>query len=107
MRFPPGWRQYSCAGRFGHGSRALGWRVNGARGAAGRQMLARSIALAALLGVAAPARADPAASTPCELERADRTRTPSSRCLSCHDGTAAPGLGESHPVEVDYARAAL
>jgi hypothetical protein len=68
-------------------------------------MLGRWIALAASLGMAAPVRADPA--LPCELARADRTRTPSSRCLSCHDGAAAPGLGETHPVDVDYARASL
>jgi hypothetical protein len=70
-------------------------------------MIARSTALAAFLGMAASVRADPAAPGPCELVRADRTRTPSSRCLSCHDGTAAPGLGDGHPVDVDYARASL
>jgi hypothetical protein len=71
-------------------------------------MLARPVPLATLLlWMAVSARADPAASRPCELSRADRTHTPSSRCLSCHDGTAAPGLGESHPVDVDYTRASL
>jgi hypothetical protein len=52
---------------------------------------------------ATPARADPGGA--CELPRADRTRTPSSRCLACHDGSAVRPLGPSHSVEVDYARA--
>jgi len=50
---------------------------------------------------------------PCELSPAtDRARTPSQRCLSCHDGSTGAGtffemgrgrpLGMSHPVEVDY-----
>jgi hypothetical protein len=68
-------------------------------------MLGRWIALAASFGMAAIVRADPG--MPCELGRADRARTPSSRCLACHDGAAAPGLGETHPVDVDYARASL
>lgn len=53
----------------------------------------------------------------CELPRvADRSRTPSQACLSCHDGSAgtragffgsgAPGFGANHPVEVDYRAAA-
>jgi hypothetical protein len=66
-------------------------------------MLGRWIALAVWLGMAASVRADPP--SPCELARSDRTRTPSSRCLGCHDGSAGSTLGPSHPVEVDYATA--
>ncbi|HEY6101295.1 MAG TPA: hypothetical protein VIW03_17795 [Anaeromyxobacter sp.] len=58
--------------------------------------------LVAALGASARA-GDPGAR--CELGRADRARTPSSRCVACHDGSAGPGLGASHPVEVDYAGA--
>jgi predicted CXXCH cytochrome family protein len=48
---------------------------------------------------------------PCEMRSADRRATSSRRCLTCHDGTTAPGalgpagsasgLGD-HPVDVDY-----
>jgi hypothetical protein len=69
-------------------------------------MLGRWTILAAVLGTAAFARAANPAAT-CELARADRARTPSSRCLACHDGTSGQCLGLSHPVEVDYARAAM
>ncbi len=42
----------------------------------------------------------------CTLAIADRAHTPSSRCLACHDGSAARSLGASHPVEVSYVAAA-
>ncbi len=42
----------------------------------------------------------------CTLGVADRAHTPSSRCLACHDGSAARSLGASHPVEVSYLAAA-
>ncbi len=51
---------------------------------------------------------------PCELDGASRARTPSIRCMACHDGSAgatvsfqmsADGRGMSHPVEVDYGAA--
>jgi hypothetical protein len=67
-------------------------------------MLGRWLALAACLGVAVSARAVEAGAG-CELARADRLRTPSSRCIACHDGAGAHSLGPSHPVDVDYARA--
>jgi predicted CXXCH cytochrome family protein len=50
----------------------------------------------------------------CELRGADRSRTPSVRCMGCHDGSAGAsidyrmvpdGTGMSHPVEVDYGAA--
>jgi len=50
----------------------------------------------------------------CELARVDRARTPSLRCVACHDGSsgmavtigpAGAGHGD-HPVEVDYAAVA-
>jgi hypothetical protein len=72
--------------------------------------MARQLAaMAVFLGLAAAAPASDAADAAptCELGRSDRARTPSTRCLACHDGTAAAALGPSHPVEVDYARAAM
>lgn len=67
-------------------------------------MVRWTVAMAVSLGVAAMARAaDPAPS--CELGRSDRARTPSARCLACHDGTTGAAMGPSHPVEVSYARA--
>lgn len=47
----------------------------------------------------------------CALRRADRARTPSRVCISCHDGSAGPAISlfargaarDSHPVSVDYA----
>ncbi len=56
---------------------------------------------AGVLGVALSARAGDR-QAPCELPRADRAAAASATCLACHDGSAARGLGESHPVEVDY-----
>jgi predicted CXXCH cytochrome family protein len=58
----------------------------------------------------APALADPDPET-CGLQRVDRAATPSSDCMSCHDGSAAGAVGFSmraggggmdHPVAVDY-----
>ena len=76
-----------------------------------------TIALA--LGAAAGGETDGDRRTPaaargaevCELRGADRGRTPSVRCMGCHDGSAGPsvhyrtvpdGSGMSHPVEVVY-----
>ena len=76
-----------------------------------------SIALAvAALGYGAAEegqRADaPQMPKTCELGSADRARTPSVRCMGCHDGVVGKGVGfemapdgrgMSHPVEVNYA----
>jgi predicted CXXCH cytochrome family protein len=53
----------------------------------------------------------------CGLAKADRARTPSTACLSCHDGTATPTLafanrhggpgGGAHPVDTDYFAASM
>jgi hypothetical protein len=54
----------------------------------------------------------PEPETVCTLGRVDRANTPSSRCLSCHDGSVAPAVtgtavfpGDhgAHPVSVSYA----
>jgi predicted CXXCH cytochrome family protein len=55
--------------------------------------------------------------TDCELRTADRAATPAAACLACHDGSVGTGVsfqmramnrpGFDHPVDVDYARAAL
>jgi predicted CXXCH cytochrome family protein len=82
----------------------MGWR---------RAALGAPVAAAALLsaaGASAPALPDEV----CELSGAHRARTPSIRCVACHDGTSAVGVviglgGGSHgdhPVEVDYAASA-
>jgi predicted CXXCH cytochrome family protein len=60
----------------------------------------------------APAERPPLADGPCELPLVDRARTPSTRCLSCHDGSVTRGTllkphvdgGGDHPVEIDYGR---
>ena len=50
--------------------------------------------------------------SPCTIREVDRRYTPTSRCLGCHDGTAAPGLSGDpsegrgqHPVGMEYAAA--
>jgi predicted CXXCH cytochrome family protein len=54
----------------------------------------------------------------CALAGADRARTPAASCMACHDGSAAQGISFQmrsatgavvldHPVDVDYASAAL
>ncbi len=73
------------------------------------------LALAATVAAAGSARGAPAAKATCELARVDRARTPSHACLRCHDSSVGSailselrvdGTGASHPVGVDYARAA-
>jgi predicted CXXCH cytochrome family protein len=88
---------------------------------AGRWALALwTLAFAA--GGAAAAPLDPPPGGPagrpgdgiCELRGADRARTPSYRCIACHDGTAAQTVtftsrgnaSGSHPVGVYYDMAA-
>ncbi len=67
-------------------------------------------AVAAL--VAVTAGTDGRAAETCELQRTDRARTPSQRCIACHDGVVGPGVtfkmtagnrpGMDHPVEIPY-----
>jgi predicted CXXCH cytochrome family protein len=74
-----------------------------------RAAWAASVAAAALLLFASVARPEERGEV-CELSRVDRARTPSLRCVACHDGATAIGvtIGPAggghgdHPVEVDY-----
>jgi predicted CXXCH cytochrome family protein len=72
-----------------------------------------TIALAAALLAATPALARDG-SPVCQLHGADRALTPSTSCLSCHDGSAAPAVGSgpertagTHPAGVPYAGSPL
>jgi predicted CXXCH cytochrome family protein len=78
-------------------------------------MRARWGAALAAAALAASAGARAADGGTCELSRVNREATTTRGCLSCHDGSAGPGVGfkmgaddraMSHPVEVDYAAAA-
>lgn len=75
-----------------------------------RAAWAASGAAAALL-LFGPAAAQPEERAEvCELARVDRARTPSLRCVACHDGSSgravtigpAGGGHGDHPVEIDY-----
>ena len=59
-----------------------------------------------------PRRDAGAAAGVCEMRLADRARADSRRCVACHDGSVARGVGArphdaqgDHPVDVDYGRA--
>ncbi len=54
------------------------------------------------LGLSQAALTTYADTTNCELPRVQRDQTNSTFCLSCHDGSAGEGIGESHPVEMPY-----
>jgi hypothetical protein len=73
----------------------------------------RAALAAAALAASAGARATDGGA--CELSRVERGMASSRSCLACHDGSTGPaiayqmspdGRGMSHPVEIDYQRAA-